>query len=299
MDFTLSQINLMQMMIFITTARENSFSETANQLHMTQSAVSKSIARLEKELNLILFKRTTRQISLTPAGEYLYTHWQPLIESIQADYLHALKISDTEKTSLMIGATSTTNPELYFWPVADHFKELYPNIELNIESDSMDILLQKLTQKKYDLVFLPHFEHYTLDELHLPWKWASKDNAYAYMPASHPLSVQSYVSLKDLAQADLLVLDKEHNPNYVKDLTELFANEQLVPHITRRMPNAYSIKTGFRNGNEIIIADAYFDFQLGQTVCRRPVSGYYNGIICAWNTPISKPSLQKFLDFIK
>ena len=82
MDLTLSQMNLMQMMVFIRTAKENSFSETANQLHMTQSAVSKSISRLEKELNLKLFERTTRRIELTPAGKYLYTHWQPLIEAI-------------------------------------------------------------------------------------------------------------------------------------------------------------------------------------------------------------------------
>ena len=299
MDLTLSQMNLMQMMVFIRTAKENSFSETANQLHMTQSAVSKSISRLEKELNLKLFERTTRRIELTPAGKYLYTHWQPLIEAIQKDYIYALELSGSHRLSINIGTTSTTNPELYFWSVADRFKEQYPNIGLNIESDSMDILFQKFSQNKYDIIFMPHFEHYTLDNAHIPWKWTAKDFVYAYMPSTHPLAAKKNVTLQDLAQTDLMVLDEAHNPNYVRDLNELFASEQLTPHITRHMPNAYTIKTSFRTASEIIIADAYFDFRISDTVCRRPIPGHYNGIICAWHPGNTvNESVQHFLDTI-
>lgn len=298
MDLTLSQMNLMQMMIFITTASENSFSGAANLLHMTQSAVSKSISRLEKELDLKLFERSTRRIALTSAGEYLYTHWQPLLETLQKDYAHALELSGSKQTALNIGTTSTTNPELYFWSFVDNFKEQYPNINLNIESDSMDILFQKFNQNKFDIIFLPHFEHYTLDDFHIPWQWAAKDHVYAYMPSNHPLAAKEAVTLQDLAQTDLLVLDEAHNPNYVRDLIELFDSEHLTPHITKHMPNAYTIKTSFRTGTEIIIADAYFDFHTGDTVCRRPVKGHYNGIICAWHAPVASKSLQYFLDFM-
>lgn len=297
-DSIISQINLMQIIVFTTVAKENSFSAAGQLLHMTQSAVSKSISRLETQLNLKLFERSTRYIRITPAGEYLFNRWAPMIENIQEDYRHAVEIAEKNQRSLRIGTVSTANAELFFWPLADRFSEKYPSESFTVESDSMDILLQKLIKRSYDLIFLPHFERYTLDNLHIPWKWAARDQVYAYMSVEHPLAKKDVLSLTDLAGENLLALDKAHTPNYVRDLTELFASENLSPCVTRDMPNPYTLKTSFRTNSEIIIADAYFDYPIGKYTCRRPVSNYSNGIICAWNIPVDSKALEHFLEIV-
>lgn len=296
MDTLLSDIHLMQMIIFITVVEEGGFSKAGEVLHMTQSAVTKSISRLEAALQLKLFARTTRRMEITREGRYLYDHWQPLLLQLQAAARQAMRLK--EHREIRVGTTSTANPELYFWPLADRFKNIHPDIDLLVESDSMEILSEKLLHNEYDLVFLPHFEHYFLDEQHIPWKWAAKDHVYAYLPKGHPLAKKPRLCLRDLKDEGLVILDEAHNPNYVKDIYELFASEGLTPNIAGAMRNAYTIRAVGRDLKGIIIADAYFDFTENVHTTRIPIDGHENGIICAWNPDGAKGCIQRFLDMM-
>lgn len=296
METLLSDINMMQLIIFITVVDEGGFSKAGNVLHMTQPAVTKSISRLEAALDLKLFNRTTRRMEITPQGRYLYEQWKPLLLQLQAAYHQVQQTNNVQE--LRIGTTSTTNPELYFWPLADRFKTLFPSVELQVESDSMEILTQKLIQHEYDLVFLPHFEHYSLDERNIPWKWAAINNVYAYMRKDHPLANKNALALSDLKDEGLIILDEAHNPNYIRDIYELFGHEGLRPNISRALRNAYTVRAAIRDLKGIIIADAYFDFSENDRITRLPLEGYFNGIICAWNPPVTTPGLQDFLEII-
>lgn len=299
MSFLLSDINFMQLIIFITVAHEKSFSKAAKQLHLTQPAITKSIARLEAQLGLVLFIRTTRKFSITPEGELLYTKWEPLLQGMEDALLSAVAIHLQKNTCLKAGTTSTTNPYLYFWPIADQFKKAFPEIELIVESDSMEILLEKLTANEYDLVFLPHFERYSIEREGLRWQWAAKDRAFAYMPKEHPLAVETELRLKDLENYGLVILDEAHNPNYIRDIQELFSEAGIKPHITRTMKNAYTVKASGRDLKDIIIADAYFDFPPGTPVVRVPINGHYNGIICAYHPENPSVALKNFLKLLE
>lgn len=298
MTSLLSNINFTQIIVFITVARESSFSRAAAGLHMTQSAVTKSIARLESVLNLSLFSRTTRQVCLTPEGECLFLQWEPALKAMDDALASALLIHQQQNTSLKAGMTSTTNPYLYFWPLADQFSKDFPDVELLVESDSMEILREKLAANEYDLVFLPHFERYSLEDTNLCWQWAAKDHAYAYMPPTHPLAQKTSLTLKDIKNYGLVILDKAHNPNYIRDIGEMFCTENLSPKITRTMKNAYTIKASSRDLKDIIIADAYFDFPPGTPILRLPIEGQYNGIICAYHPANPSPALKNFLKYL-
>ena len=69
--------------IFVAVARHGSFAEAARRLGMTGSAVSKQIQRLESDLGVRLFHRTTRQLSLTDEGSFLFERSAPLVEGIE------------------------------------------------------------------------------------------------------------------------------------------------------------------------------------------------------------------------
>lgn len=75
-------ISLYQMQIFFKVAEEQSFSEAAQMLYISQSTVSKAIAKLEEELEIRLFERTTRRIKLTEPGKLLYFAWKEQVERI-------------------------------------------------------------------------------------------------------------------------------------------------------------------------------------------------------------------------
>ena len=69
--------------IFVAVARHGSFAEAARRLGMTGSAVSKQVQRLENDLGARLFHRTTRQLSLTDEGSFLFERSAPLVEGIE------------------------------------------------------------------------------------------------------------------------------------------------------------------------------------------------------------------------
>ena len=294
----LSDIHFMQIILFLTVAREESFSKAADLLHLTQSAVTKSISRLEGQLKLPLFARTTRSVRLTPEGEYLYHRWEPLLLAMEEDIAAARQLSSRHNTILKAGMTSTTNPELYFWPLADHFTAANPEIELLVESDSMEILRQKLASGAHDIAFLPHFERYSIREAGLCWRWAAMDHVFAYMPPEHPLAQKHALELSDFKNYGLVILDEAHNPNYIRDIQELFAPAGFMPRISRAMNNPYTIKASSRSLKDIIIVDAYFDFPPGTPLVRVPIRDHFNGIIYAWDPENTSRALQRFLDFL-
>ena len=69
---------------FETAARHLSFTNAAQEMHMTQSAISKQVAQLEEMLNLSLFYRTPHRISLTPAGKTYYLEVLEILKHIEA-----------------------------------------------------------------------------------------------------------------------------------------------------------------------------------------------------------------------
>lgn len=70
--------------LFAKVAETLSFRETATQLHLARSTVSKRIARFERELGVNLFNRSTRRMSLTDAGQRLYQHWHEIARSVDS-----------------------------------------------------------------------------------------------------------------------------------------------------------------------------------------------------------------------
>ena len=79
---TMKTPSLDNLHLFIAVADAGGFSRAAERLDLPVATLSRRIATLEKELNIPLFKRNTRNVSLTPAGEELYASLVPALESV-------------------------------------------------------------------------------------------------------------------------------------------------------------------------------------------------------------------------
>ena len=80
--------------VFYHVATTLSFSEAANKLFISQSAVSQSIKALEKKLNQKLFIRSTKKVRLTPEGELLLRHVEPAMNLIHRGEIQLLEASE-------------------------------------------------------------------------------------------------------------------------------------------------------------------------------------------------------------
>jgi LysR family transcriptional activator of dmlA len=119
---------------FVEAARRGSFSAAARHLQVTPSAVSKSIARLEKALNVSLFNRSTRQFQLTVAGQQFYERLGVALQDIE-NALESLDEARQTPTGLVRLSTMVSFGKHFVLPLVTDFHARYPEVALEIQFD--------------------------------------------------------------------------------------------------------------------------------------------------------------------
>lgn len=299
MDFSLAGISIQQIIVFLCVAEYEGFAKASDYLHMTQSAVSKSVAKMEKELGIELFQRTTREIHLTEAGRILYHDWKEQVRAMHDSYIWAASLY-AEEAVLQIGLLNTARPERYFWNLEERFKKEYPGIQLELSSEYMTDLENKLLEGKYDAIMVPDFERFALERKGLVWKWAACSNAQIMMSENHPLAKKSSLTMGDIIYEEFVTLEHGKKGSHQEDLEERFQPYHVEPKIRSRYKNAYEIQYLFRKDNSVILmVDDYFAFPTRNDIVQIPLVDQKNGIICAWNPNNQKESLQKFIRMLR
>ena len=300
MDFSLAGISIQQIIVFLCVAEYEGFAKASDYLHMTQSAVSKSVAKMEKELGIELFQRTTREIHLTEAGRILYHDWKEQVRAMHDSYIRAASLDAEEEAVLQIGLLNTARPERYFWNLEERFKKEYPGIQLELSSEYMTDLENKLLEGKYDAIMVPDFERFALERKGLVWKRAACSNAQIMMSENHPLAKKSSLTMGDIIYEEFVTLEHGKKGSHQEDLEERFQPYHVEPKIRSRYKNAYEIQYLFRKDNSVILmVDDYFAFPTRNDIVQIPLVDQKNGIICAWNPNNQKESLQKFIRMLR
>lgn len=116
---------------FCLAARFLSFRRAAEELHVTPSAVSHTIKKIEQELSQPLFERQTRALTLTTTGEALYAELEPMIARI--DEITARYRERAPRTQLRISAQPFFASE-FFVPRLEEFTEQHPDIEIDVDT---------------------------------------------------------------------------------------------------------------------------------------------------------------------
>lgn len=126
-------LNLYQ--IFYEVAGCRNFSVAAKKMYISQPAVSKAISRLEEDLNTILFRRSSRGVTLTKEGELLYRHVEQALYSLKAG-TDLLKTAASGHISELSIGVSTTLCKYILLPYLKPFITENPNIKITISCQS-------------------------------------------------------------------------------------------------------------------------------------------------------------------
>ena len=161
-----------QLEYFVAVAAELNFSRAAQRIHVVQSALSASVARLEKELGVELFDRSKRQIALTPPGEVFLQHARDVIHTAQraqssvADYRDQLTGTVTLGTLMSWGGLNLA-------AVLEEFRRLHPLVTVQLRQSltgsaghldaiadgKMDLALVSLSSSSSRLVAVRELTH--------------------------------------------------------------------------------------------------------------------------------------------
>jgi LysR family transcriptional regulator, transcription activator of glutamate synthase operon len=189
-------MELRQLRYLVALAEELHFTRAAAREHVAQPALSQQIRRLEAEIGLPLVHRTTRRVSLTPAGELLVARARRALGEIEAAQAELESLAGLHTGHLRIGALHTMLPVDLSLLLAQ-FHERHPAVELTVREQSSEELAEMLRVDELDVAFLSVTER--IESQHLGLLPLVREELVAVLPPSHRLARRRRVRLPELA----------------------------------------------------------------------------------------------------
>lgn len=222
-------MNIIQMKYFITAARTLSFTKAAQQLYITQPALSRQILSMEKELNLQLFIRTGRNVRLTPAGRILFERFQTIYEDYQKAVLTAKQSLKGLSGKINIGILDGARVGDLFPGTLRHFAANYPNVEINLRNYSFNGLTQRLYDNELDLIITLKFD--VAYRENIDFKVIEKTRDHIVVHKNHPLASRDYVTLGDFENDIFIMVSEEDSAMSPRLIKEALSRAGVHPNI--------------------------------------------------------------------
>jgi DNA-binding transcriptional LysR family regulator len=146
-------MELRQLRYLVALADEHHFTRAAGRLHIAQPALSQQIRRLEDEVGVALVDRTTRHVSLTPAGEMLVGRARRALAEVDAAAAELSELAGVRTGRIVIGAMRSTGP-FDLSALLAAYNARHPGIELIVREEPSEVMLQRLHADALDVAFL-------------------------------------------------------------------------------------------------------------------------------------------------
>jgi DNA-binding transcriptional LysR family regulator len=186
---------------FITVAELGSFSDAADRLYLTQSAISKRIALLEQQIGKRLFDRIARQVSLTEAGNELLPRARRILQEYE-NALQAINDLSGEASGTLRLAISHHLGLHRLPPVLKQFAQQYPNVTLDIEFMDSEKAYEKVLhgESEVAVITLALESHHNINSKKI-WN----DPLRFICAQDHPLAALKQPELRDLADYPIIL----------------------------------------------------------------------------------------------
>lgn len=199
-------MELRHLRYFAAVAETRHFGRAAERLHIAQPALSQSVRQLEKELGTELFVRTTRQVSLTPAGEFFQGEVDRLLQSLQDSVRGVRRISEGSSGLVRMGFTGTAG-FTHLPRISRILTKELPGVAMEIHADLLTPAQSaRLLDGSLDLGVLrppvsPGLELRTIEA----------EPLVLAVPTDHRLAELPTVSLSDLADEGFVAYADSHS----------------------------------------------------------------------------------------
>lgn len=194
-----------QLEYFQTLARVQNFTRAADELSLTQSALSRSIARLEEELELPLFERKTRGVALNKYGEIFLQHVNRAMDEITIAKQELKDMVDPFHGIISLAFIHTLGPS--FIPgLISAFREQYPGIQFQLMQDTTQKIISQLEIGEIDLGFCSPNEQIE----NISTVPVIDEELFLIVPKEHRLADKNQVDLSEVAN-DPFVLYKQES----------------------------------------------------------------------------------------
>lgn len=192
-------LELYQLLQLLAIAECGTMSGAAEQLHLSQPALSRSMQKLEDILQVTLFDRKKNKITLNRNGELAVEQARQVVQQAQ-NLVEQVRAFDRSQRTISIGSCAPAP----LWELVSLVSQLYPEMTVSSEMKEMDVLFDGLKRGIYQFIIIP-FASEEPEYYCFPFE---KEQLYFSLPPAHPLSVSKGLYFKDIDGESILLLSQ-------------------------------------------------------------------------------------------
>ncbi|MBX2846790.1 MAG: LysR family transcriptional regulator [Acidiferrobacterales bacterium] len=243
-------MDIQQLLYFVKSVENSNISQTAQELNISQPAVSKGIKKLESELQTKLIERYGKGIRATQTGEVLYKHAKTILNQIKRTREDIETTKSNGPKTIFIGCSPSfidnTLPT-----ILTAFNKQWPSCSVSVIKGLYPELLTYLKSGELDAVLVLDSHSYSESEIHIE-SLGTSDIVFLVNPM-HSLAINNTknkpISITQLHQQNWIVLDATDTLNFYQSV---FKNNNLIPRQPTVLSGSMNIIKSCLLSNELV-----------------------------------------------
>ena len=233
-------VTLKQLDAFTAVARHLSFTRAAEELHLTQPAVSMQIKQLENQIGQALFEQMGKKIFLTEAGREVRQYARTILQQVGDMEAGLASLRGLERGTLSISVATTAH---YFAPkLLSIFYERYPGVNVKLDVTNRESLVNQLENNTADMVVMGR----PPEEVDVEASTFMENPLVLIAPANHPFNRERSIQLKRLENETFLV--REQGSGTRKAMEVFFAQHNIRMSTGMEVSSDEAIKRSVQAG---------------------------------------------------
>jgi DNA-binding transcriptional LysR family regulator len=261
-------MNLNQVQVFCAVAKHLSFSMAAEELFITQPAVSQQVKALERQLNVKLFERVGHKLFLTESGEAVLTHCQAMLTARAEMEQTLAMLRGSGRGRLALGANTTGG--MYVAPaIVRAFRDLSPEVEATLQIETTTRILDRVMQNMIDVAIVTG----PVEDGRFAIRDLCPDEVYLIVSPSHPFASRASVSPAEVAGEDFAVPEPGSRTRML--IEQAFHERGHRLRVTMQLPGTEAVKKAVEANLAVAMVSRYSvprELALG-VLARVPIDG--------------------------
>ncbi|NNF19622.1 MAG: LysR family transcriptional regulator [Flavobacteriaceae bacterium] len=290
-----NQLELRELHSFRVLAGILHYGKAAEELHLSQSALSQQIMQLERVLGHQLFNRTNRRVALSKAGELLLPEAERILDQAENSIGLWERTMAGEAGQLYIGFVGSAM-QSFLPPLLKSFAGNHPEIRFTLEELTNSEQLQGLEHATVDIAFMR--SNRVPEDVEL--RSVFTENLTLVLPESHEVDTSNFKSMKQFAEESFILFPNENSPRYYQQIQNLCADHGFSPRIAHRSIHAPTIFSLVENGMGISVIPNSLRQKHNYRVkfIELVEAPQKTELFSAWKRGNENPALQSFLKLL-
>lgn len=280
---------------FKAVAEELNYRKAAERLFISQPGLSRQIKQLEEELDVQLFERDKKHVTLTAAGGYLKSEVDFVLNHLETTKVQLKEIAAGREGELRIGflgsASNQVLPELLH-----RLTDAFPKITTSLEELSNQIQVEMIQKDELDLGFV----RLASVPRELEKKTVLRDSFSLVVPKSHPIDREKFESLAQFADESFILFSSDYSNFYYEQIMGMCREAGFQPQVRHKSVHALTIFRLVENGLGVAIIPTSLKegYDVKVRFMEIPVSSQFTELSVIWKPENRNPVLERVLSLI-